>query len=178
MTYTGSLALRLTGAEELLARSAAFRARVGAGTVAQAKERVYCGELTLDDVLAMLAGGTLEVARPCAILGVQRHSYTQLGQGAALTLGASGGVWVLFSDNPRTGHDHKTSLLDFTDWISAVMDEVAALVATDIGAANYTLWPFHRIELFFEPYRPDVADRETDDFWLGGYLLFDHIDGS
>ena len=175
MAYTGSLALRLVGAEELLARSAAFRKRVGAADSAQAKEKIFAGEITLEDVLAMVAGGTLQVARPCAVIGVQNHTYDQIGQGAAIELGASGAVWVLFVDNPRTGHDHKTSLLDFVDWISAVLDEVAASVADDIGAADYTLWPFSRAQLFFEPYRPDVADRKTDDFWLGGYLLFDAI---
>jgi hypothetical protein len=176
-TYSGSLALRLVGAEDLFCRSAAFRKRIGAADSAAARANVHAGELTLEDVLAVIGGATLSVARPCVIIGVQSHSYVQIGQGAQIDLGTNGAVWAIFSDNARTPENHKLSMLDFVDWISQVTDQVAELVGRDRGEqdAESTLWPFSGIRQFFEPFRPDVADRQADDYWLGGYLLFDSI---
>jgi hypothetical protein len=114
--YTSSSALRLVAIEELVSRSARFQSRVGAGNATDAKTKVYAGEITLDDVLAMLEGGTLEVARPCAIIGLQAHLYQQIGQGAGTQLGASGAAWLLLLDNAQHSDNHKLSLLDFTDW--------------------------------------------------------------
>lgn len=173
--YTGSLALRLVGAEELLARSEAFRRRVGAADIATAKNSVYFGELT--DVLNMAGGGTLALKRPCAILGADRHAYLQIGQGAQIDLGVDGGVWVIFCDNPKDPQNHKLSGFDFCDWFSRCMDEVAELCGQDVGAQDATLWPFNSVRMFLEPFRPDLADRESDDFWIAGYLLSDSING-
>jgi hypothetical protein len=85
--YTGSLAMRLKGAEELIARSARFQAKVGAGNSEEAKNKIYGGEVTIFDVLAALEGegGTLEVARPCAIIGVQGHLTSKSDRGARST---------------------------------------------------------------------------------------------
>ena len=177
MAVSGSLAMRLAGAEELLARSAAFRQRVGAASVNQAKKKISVGQVTLSDVLAMVEGGTREFARPCAIVGVHGHSYVQLAQGGQLDLGASGAVWVIFSDQSQQANDQKASMLDFCSWIGSVMDEVAQGVGKDYGASETTLWPFSQMQMFFEPFRSDLADRPAEDFWLGGYLLFDSIHG-
>jgi hypothetical protein len=69
--YSGSLALRLAGAEELIARAPAFQKKVGAANIDEAKKRIYGGEVTLIEVLEAITGGTLESARPCAVIGVQ-----------------------------------------------------------------------------------------------------------
>src|SRR5262245_12360124 len=127
--YTGSLALRLVGAEELLCRSAAFRNHVGAADAVEAKGQVYAGELT--DVLELAAHNTLGVKRPCAIIGCESHRYVQISQGAQIDLGAEGGVWVLFFDNPAHSDNYKLSLYEFANWISAVMDDVARAVGKD-----------------------------------------------
>lgn len=178
MTYTSSLAMRLAGAEELLARSTAFQQRVGAGSIAQAKKRICVAELTLLDVLEQYEGGTLKLARPSAILGVHSHSYVQLAQGGQIELGANGAVWVILTDGSRDPEDSKASTYDFIDWIGLIMDQVAALVGKDVGFDDYTLWPFSSIAQMFEPIRSDYADRPTEDYWLGGYLLFDSINGA
>jgi hypothetical protein len=175
--YKGSLALRLTGVEELIARSATFQKRTGAPTIAAAKDKIYGGELTLLDVIEMVDGGTLEVARPCAIIGTQSHMYSQIGQGGSILLGASGAVWVLFVDNPSDPASYKLSLYDFCDWTSAVMDDVAELCGDDVGADDYTLWPFSAAHMFVEPFRQDLMDRKSDDYLLVGYSLADAIDG-
>jgi hypothetical protein len=174
MAYTGSLALRLEGTEDLLCRSDKFRRKVGADGIEAARAKVYVGELL--DVLAMFESGTLAVMRPCAILGVMSHSYIQIGQGSQLDLGANGAVWALFTDNAQFATDHKKSFLDFVDWTSAVMDEVAGLVGRSVENGTKALWPFSSVSMFFEPVRPDFGDRAAgDDFWLGGYVLHDNI---
>ena len=165
----GSLALRLLGAEELITRSAAFRARVQAASAEAAKSSVHFGEL--GSVLEMAVGASLSIKRPCAIIGIESHSYVQIGQGAALELAACGAVWVIFTAEPRPADDQKASMLDFVDWFSSVMDQVAAEVGQD------ALWPFTRPEMFFEPFRPDVSARRAEDYWVAGYLLHDHIEG-
>ena len=175
MAYTGSLALRLVGVEELLARSARFRQVVGAANIQAAKERVYVGELT--DVIELLASGTLDVKRPCAVIGVSEHQYVQLGQGAQIDLGVNGGVWVIFTDNAQCPTNHKDSCLDFIDWTSQTLDEVAEIVSRSVEGLEYTLWPFSGMRMFLEPIRSDVADRQAEDFWLSGYLLVDNING-
>jgi hypothetical protein len=180
MTYTGSLALRLAGAEELLARSATFQARCGkdSGDFSGAKTHIHAGELTLLDVVEMVEGGTLALARPCAILGVQMHSYTQISQGGGNTLGANGAVWVILTDNAKSPDNHKLSLLDFCDFASGVMDDIAQLFGQDYAeSTGSTLWPFSSIAMFMEPLRPDIADRQADDYWICGYMLRDAING-
>jgi len=172
---TGSQAQRLVAAEDLLCRTEAFRRKVGAADALAAKEKVYAGELT--EVLNLVAGGTLDVARPSAILGVERHSYAAAAQNGQPVLLASGAVWLVFTDRPSNPTNHKRSLVDFVDWTSRVMDEMAELVGSDYGALDYTLWPFTQMHQFIEPFRPDVADRQADDYWLTGYVLLDSQSG-
>jgi len=165
---SGSLAQRFIGAENLFCRSAAFRTRVGAADELAAKTSVYVGEL--HDVVALAEGQTLAVKRPGVVLGVESHGYVQVGQGSALELIAVGGIWALFLDNPANPTDHKASLFAFTDWVSSVLDEMATDVGRDVQ------WPFIP-RMFLEPFRPDVADRQSDDYWAMGYVLRDMIEG-
>jgi hypothetical protein len=77
-------------------------------------------------------------------------------------------------DNAQQPQSHKLSLLDFADWTSAVIDEVAALLGTDVTPNDgYTLWPFRSVQMFLEPLRTDIADRKADDYWVCGYALRD-----
>jgi hypothetical protein len=165
---SGSVALRLSGAEELICRSAAFRQHCGAADALEARENVHFGELA--DILAMAEGGTLEFKRPCAILGIGAHGYAQAGQGSQIELVATGAVWVIFLDNPEDPTNHKASMLAFCDWFSRVLDEIADEVGRN------TLWPFIP-QLFLEPFRPDIADRQADDWWAVGYTFTDQIAG-
>jgi hypothetical protein len=160
--------MRLEAAEQLLCRSAAFRQKLGAGNEAATAARVYAGELS--GTLDLVAGGTLELKRPCAIIGINGHSYVQIGQGSTNQMQAVGAVWLLFIDNPEHKTNYKLSLLAFTEWVSKVMDEIAG----DLGGDQ---WPFTSIRNFSEPMRPDIADRESDDFWMIGYVLDDTANG-
>jgi hypothetical protein len=157
----------LEGAETLLARSAAFRTKVGAGDVAAAKLKIYFGELA--ESLDLVQGATLGGKRPCALMGVDAHGYIQIGQGARIELGGTGAVWMLLLDNPAQPDSHKASLLDFLDWTSTVLDEIS----DDVGRDDR--WPFNHIVQALEPYRPPLGDRKSDDYWLVGYLLSHHV---
>lgn len=166
---TGSAALMLEGAETLIADSAAFRTRVGAANAEAAMLKIFYAEAEAIDKLQV--GMTLADKRPFVILAIDAHGYIQIGQGARITLGGTGGVVAIFSDKPKYPDNYKQSYLDFLDWISTVMDEVAGDVGRD------TAWPFNSIELAHEPWRPSITDRASDDFWLGGYVLSHHING-
>lgn len=163
---TGSLALRLNGAKQLISESAAFQARRGVATAAAALPYILFDE-TQSPLLQ--PGETLELKRPFALIGVDRHGYRQIAQGTNPLLGGSGALMVFLSDQPRTPEDHQASFLDFADWISSVMDDVSA----DVGRDGR--WMFRSIELVIEPFRPALTERASDDYWLAAYALSDDI---
>lgn len=163
---SGSLYLALTGARTLISLSAAFQARVGAANAAAALSRIY-----VDSVqnLRLHPGETLANKRPFALVCVDGHGYVQIGEGARHTLGGTGGIFVLLSDNPRFPDDHQASFLNFVDWTSTVFDEISELP----GRNQY--WPFKHIELVEPHFRPPITESPSDDYWLCGYLMSHHI---
>jgi len=164
----GSAALRLLAAEVAIAASATFQARTGAAGPLEAKSRIHFDQVSVPaDELA--PGTTLENRRPCCILALDRHGYVQIGESAKIYLGGTGGVIALFTDNPQDPSDHKVSYLDCVDWVSQVIDEVAE------ESGRNENWPFNAIDLWMDPWRPAIGDRASDDFWLMGYILSDHI---
>lgn len=164
----GSAALRLSAVEAAIAASAAFQTRVGAASAAQAKARIHFDQVSVPTE-ELLAGVTLEEQRPCCILALDRHGYVQIGEGAQILLGGTGGVIAIFTDVPKTPLDHKASYLDCIDWVSQVIDDVAE------AAGQNDNWPITAIDLWLDPWRPAIGDRAADDFWLVGYLFSDHI---
>lgn len=165
---TGSLALALAGARTQISLSASFQARRNVSSAAAALPFIYYDE---SSQLVMQPGETLASKRPFALVCVDSHGYVQIGQGSRIELGGTGGVLVLFSDNPRSPDDHGASFLDFCDWISTVMDEVSDLVGRD------AYWPFNRIDLVGDPYRPPFTERQSDDYWVAAYVMGHHING-
>jgi hypothetical protein len=165
----GSAALRLTKVEDLIAGTARFQTKTGAANATAAKQRVFYGEQGV--AAALEAGATLSSLRPAVILCLDRHGYVQIGEGSRILLGGTGGIVAIFVDNPEQPDNHKQSLLAFVDWVSEVIDQLSAESGRDAA------WPVNSIELIFEPYRPNIADRKSDDFWLAAYLLADHING-
>lgn len=163
---TGSLALRLVGARELVSQSASFQARRNVSSAADALPFIHFDEVIAANLQPEV---TLRTRRPFCLIGVDRHGFVQIGQGLQVNLGATGGIFVLFSDNPRTPEDHSASYLDFSDWVSSVIDEVA------VNSGKNTYWPFNSIELAVEPYRAPFTERESDDWWVAAYVLHDSI---
>lgn len=162
----GSLAMALSGARTLISKSTAFQNRRGVS------ESGALQHIHLDSVEETLRPGeTLVNRRPFALVCADAHGYVQIGIGARIDLGGTGGVLVLFSDNPKSPENHGESFLDFCDWISSVMDDVSALVGRN------TYWPFNKIDLVEPPFRSPLTEREADDYWLAGYVMSHHING-
>lgn len=165
---SGSLYQALTGAKSLISLSSAFQTRTGAANATAALASIYCDAV---QELILQPGETLARKRPFALVCVDAHGYVQIGEGARHTLGGTGGIFVLLSDNARTPDDHQASFLDFVDWTSTVFDEISELP----GRNQY--WPFNHFELVEPHFRPPLTERASDDYWLCGYLLSHHING-
>lgn len=163
---TGSIALALEGVENMIAASAAFQARVGAASAAEAK-----GAILREGQVEQNAepGATLAPQRPFCVLAIDAHGYLQIGQGSLITLGNSGGILAIFTDNPVTPEDHKASHDEFIDWVSTVLDEAAE----NSGRDGY--WPVKGIDLVESPWRPNLVDRVGDDFWICAYVLRNNV---
>lgn len=163
---SSSLYLALTGARALVSKSAAFQGRFG-GTEAQALQRIYGDDAEQN----LTPGKTLANLRPFAVVCADAHGYVQIGEGSRITLGGTGGILVLLSDNPRTPENHTESYFDFCNWIGQVMDDISELPGRN------TYWPFNRIDMVADPLRPPLTSRADDDYWLAGYLFSHHING-
>jgi|GEM_PF-3866914 len=161
---TGSLALPLAGIEELLSRSATFQAAAGKDAAGLKRDHIYFGrrELPAD---AEYGETLVSQNAPYVVVHASMHSYLQVGQGVEYTLANDGGMVVEFIMAARSDESYKQGYLRFTDYMSAVVDEISELVGRD------TLWPFNKFEMLEEPFRPNIVDRHGDDFWLGTYLF-------
>jgi hypothetical protein len=160
MPATGSLAKALEGAEDLLVESAALLAKFG-GTAAIARQRIHYQELA-DEAIQV----SEDVTRFCpfVLLIPVGHVYRQRDAGSIMTMLGAGGVVAIFADLP-SAPNYKQAFLAFTDWVSAVVDEVSAKVGQD------TRWPFNRIEMTEEIDRPAITERAGQDYFMCGYLL-------
>jgi hypothetical protein len=162
----GSLAQALSAARTLISKSTSFQNRRGVSEAA-ALQHIYLD--SAEEVIQQ--GETLASKRPFAVVCADGHGYVQIGLGARIDLGGTGGVLVLFSDNPKSPEDHGASYLEFCDWISSVMDDVAQLPGRN------TYWPFNKIDLVEPPFRPPLTERESDDYWVAAYVMSHHING-
>lgn len=164
---SGSLKQHLDLVEGLIAASASFQNRVGAGNATAAKAKI------LREGMIAVEGGsteTLTSQRPFCVLVVDAHGYVQIDQGASVNLGGTGGILAVFTDNARhteaSAAAHKQSHDDFVDWVSSVMDEVA----DDVGVGAY-----NDLKMVVPPERAPLTDRQADDYWLCAYLFGWHI---
>jgi hypothetical protein len=165
---SSSLGLALAGARDLVAASAAFQTRRGVGSAATALPFIRYYEEIAD---FLQPGTTLAEQRPFAIVGIDRHGFTQISQGLQVNLGATGGIMVLLSDNPHSPEDHSASFFDFADWVGTVMEEIAANCGKSYSAGTANYWPFNSIELVVDPYRPPMTETKSDDFWVASFAL-------
>lgn len=157
---TGSLALALQGAEDLLVESATLLAKLG-GNATAARQRIHYKELADESIQV-----SDDITRFCpfVVLIPAAHVYRQADQGSIMTMLGAGGVAAVFADKP-SGPDYKQAFLAFTDWVSAVVDEVSAKVGQD------TRWPFNRIEMTEETDRPAITLRASQDYFMCCYML-------
>lgn len=160
---TSSLAQQIAGAETLLADSAAFRARLGVSSAAEAQRRIFAGEVELPRNSPPDA--TLASLRPFVLLVEDAHGYVQIGADSQIQLGCTGGVLAIFQDNPRFPDNHKASFYDFAEYLGGVIDDVAQMSGQD----DY--FPFVAIEQVNFCERVARSHRASDDFWIASYLF-------
>ncbi len=165
---SSSLRLALEGARDLVAASTTFQTRRGVASATAALPYIKFDE---EVAQYLQPGETLAPQRPFAVIGIDRHGFLQISQGLQVNLGATGGVLVLLSDNPREAAQHGASFLDFSDFVGGVMDDVASNSGKSYNAGASSYWPFNSIELVVDPYRPPLTERQSDDFWIAGFVL-------
>jgi hypothetical protein len=163
-TPLNSIAIARVGVEQLLADSKTFRASVGAANADQAKQRIHYTEIRSFDEAAMPA----RTERPCVLLVTDTFAYDQIGQSAGIDLGASGGVAAVCLKNSLAGSDDKAITLDYENWLGGILDDIRELLAQP---NDY--FPFRQIQLIEGPFRADLTERASDDYWAA-VLLFSH----
>jgi hypothetical protein len=171
-----SLTYALTGAEQLIADCPAFQARVGAGSSDAAKANIYYHEGTIADLSN--PNNTLGLQRPFVILNILDAGYHQYSQDDGNNLAACGGILVQFQDNPGAG-DAKAQLLDFAGFVGDVIDWVAANCGSDQPGGNpdpsITYFPFRMLQQMTPILRPDLAQRESEDFYWTDWLFSHNV---
>lgn len=157
---SGSLAVAYLALEALLVSSAACRARFEAADETEAKQRVHFG-LALIDKQGDI---TLDEKRPLAIIVAPEHVYTQDAEGDGVGLVGSGALILMLSDVARAPENHKASELDFVDWTSLVIDEMAAAS----GVSNQ--FPARLFRMVEAHHRTPRKDRSAGhDHWTCAY---------
>lgn len=166
----------LAGARDLIAQSAAFRARCNVATPAEALARIHYGQVAIEQLHDPMA--TLAAQRPLAILAVIDHGYRQYGVGDAMLLGAYGSVYCQFQDNPKPGASFLEARFDFEDFLGSVIDEIAEVVGQDQPDPGepYTYFPFREICQAVAAQRSDVAEGASDDFQWASYIFRHGVD--
>lgn len=117
----GPVSLPIYLLRRMVAKSATFRAAVGASTTAEALEHIYVKEV--DDT----------ERRPCAVICTEGTRYQVIAGGSQVQLRADGEVFLyLTMDTPEAYFDDPTNaFLHFANFFGGVIDDVAALSGAD-----------------------------------------------
>lgn len=157
----GSSSKALQDAEMMLASSSAFRTRVGANSLEEAKGFIGYGETNQQCFTS--SGETLD--RPAVVLGVEGFAYNRMMIGGQPIAVARGHLCLILTDRVTNPQDHKASYLAFWEWVSDLIDEMAT---TDRSGSDFFSFNF---ELVIPPWRPSPGERKSDDFFECVFLL-------
>ena len=161
LTASGSWSLALTGMEQILADTTAFRDRSGATTSDKAKERIHYGLAKLAEL------GTNE--RPCAVLAHGGGGALAIGAGDAIVMGSNGQIVVVLVDNAKYRNHEKQSYLDFCNWVGQIFDGVGDLAGVDYESNTKVYWAFNGGETLIEPTRTGLDMRSSEDYWIAAF---------
>lgn len=169
VTATSSVAIAVQSLIDLVAASETFQDRIetwhslpaGSVTSTVAKEYIYAF-----DQFSGIEGS--KEARPFALVGLMQHLFEAKVMCSQLNHQTGGTLFLVLVDDARhtdteNGDDYNDSYLDALNFFGGVLDDI-----TGQGLAN-SPFPPQRFETVVEPTRPDVAERQTDDFWLCVY---------
>lgn len=169
---TSSVAIAVQSLIDLVAASTTFQDRVelyhsltpGSVNTAVAKNYIYAF-----DQFSGLEGS--KEARPFALVGLMQHLFESNVMCSQLNHQTGGTLFLVLVDDarktditgPTPADDYNDSYIDALNFFGGVLDDL-----TGPNLANSPFPPL-RIETIIEPTRPDVAERQTDDFWLVVY---------
>ncbi len=162
VSATSSLALALTGAETLVAKSAAMQSRTGKTEAEIKTDHIFYGQEHIP--LESIDGAVL--ADDMVVLFEASHGFNQIGQGVRYQMGANGGIVVAFRSTARHAHDQKDSQIDFLNWCCGVVDDMTAMFGRD------TDYPFNRVDMLEPPQRTDITTRGPEDVWFASWILY------
>lgn len=145
--------------QTLIASSAAFRAEVGAASVATAKARIYKGEKRG------------EITESRAIIGRYPGSvFRKVGSGPTFEFEGTG-LFLLFEFLETTNRDDPDAAFDsFCGKIEQIIDEIAVLCGTDNGAGTQYL-DVIAIEEAMPPMPCDPDQHQGVYFWGCEYRI-------
>lgn len=163
VTPAGSMSLPIYGAAQLLAASETFQAAVGASNDSAAMGSIFLGEIHGDFE-------TLNDLRPFAVLVHDSHGAVQIGDGAQIHMGSTGGIMLVLTANADpTLTDPSDNYLDFINFIGQVLDEMQELFGSDDGTTQF--WPFSTVSIHTYPQRTPPSQRPNEDFWVAAFIL-------
>lgn len=152
--------MALQGTADLLAGTAAFRARVEAADAAAAQQKIHYGTALITEKGDI----SLDEKRPLAILVAPEHLYSQDAEGVGVGLVGSGAIILLLSDVARMPEDHNQSMLDFINWTSLIIDQMAA------ASGVLDQFPGRLFRLVEHHHRtPRTQQTAGNDHWTCGY---------
>lgn len=172
VTATSSVAIAVQSLIDLVAASRTFQDRVedyhgyehGSVNATVAKTHIYAF-----DQFSVLEGS--KEARPFALVGLMQHLFEANVMCSQLNHHSGGTLFLVLVDDARRtdingntpADSYNDSYIDALNFFGGVLDD---LTGTNLASATF---PPFRFETVVEPVRPDIHERQTDDFWLVVY---------
>jgi len=172
VTATSSAAIAVQSLIDLVAASTTFQDRVEAyhgfapGTVdsAIAKDFIFAF-----DQFSNIEGS--RELRPFALVGLLQHLYQANVMCGQLNHQTSGTLFLVLVDDARyvdirpgqAIDSYNDSYIDALNFFGGVLDDLTG------AALASSPFPPLRFETVVEPTRPDIHERQTDDFWITVY---------
>lgn len=167
ITITGSLARALVQVESLLSESSAFQTRLGKSADGLKADHIFFGEESLE-ALTSQPGETLnDRLDTFAVVCEEAHGWDQYGQDNSPCMGAGGQILVIIRAAPRHPQSVNVAHLDFVNFVSTVIDEVATNQIAETDEAIF----FNQISQYHPPFRSDLTRRLAEDCFLAAYLF-------
>ena len=167
-TVTGSLALALQDLEWYFSQSATIQARVNRidDDAGVRDYHIFYSELSIDD--DAFAGEIItEIPGTVVVLAEDSHGWDKNGQHGSLCYGGMGGILAVIRDTPREIASFKVCHLDFCNFVSQVIDEIAELQLQ----SEESRFVFPSISMLSPPARSDLTTRNEEDVFTAAYLF-------
>lgn len=161
ITPVGSLSESIAALATTLADCAAFRARVMAGSRADALRSIHYG--------ALIDAEGLRLKRPFASLWFAVAGANAIADGMSVDLRSGGGIWLRFEDNAEHQDCPADSYTDFLNFVGETIDQLHELA----GYNDYL--PIQDTDMVLQPTRTPRTLRTSqsgeNDYWQAVWLV-------